>query len=76
MREDGAATCRHFDITVERMERRFDLLADLVRGLDEKFDRRLNDLENRVNGGFDDLRLFTRLTYSDIDRRVRALEVK
>jgi uncharacterized coiled-coil DUF342 family protein len=42
-------TRRHFDVNVERMDHRFDAVAEAFLMLDEKVDRRLTQVEDQVD---------------------------
>jgi len=51
--QSGATeTRRHFDVTAERLEKRFDGLAEMIAAIDEKYDRRIAQLEQRMQEGF------------------------
>ena len=43
---------RHFDVTAERLENKIQLIAETVLELDQKFDRRMDGLEERFDRGF------------------------
>ena len=43
---------RHFDVTAERLENKIQLVAETVSELDQKFDRRIDGLEERFDRGF------------------------
>lgn len=45
---EHAETRRHFDITVERWETRFDLLAESVQMVDQKLDRNVADIREEI----------------------------
>ena len=51
-RIDAVETRRHFDITAERLESKIQLVAETVGLLDEKFERKLGDLDARMERGF------------------------
>ncbi|HKS21708.1 MAG TPA: hypothetical protein VJZ76_02830 [Thermoanaerobaculia bacterium] len=48
MAAEHAETRRHFDITVERWETRFDLLAESVQMVDQKLDRNVADIREEI----------------------------
>jgi len=56
LRQENAAahaeSRRHFEVTAERLEKRFDLLAESVASVDEKLDRTTAGLEERIERGF------------------------
>jgi len=45
-------TRRHFDVAVERIDDRFDRLAETVAQVDEKVERKAADLQERMERGF------------------------
>ena len=45
-------TRRHCDVTAERLERKIQLVVETVALMDQKFDRRIDDLEARMERGF------------------------
>ncbi len=61
---------RHFNVVAEKLEGRIQLLAEGLAGLDEKFDR----LEKRMDEQFEETRAMIRLSYGELDRRLRSLE--
>ena len=48
MAAEHAETRRHFDITVERWETRFDLLAESVQLVDQKLDRNVAEIREEI----------------------------
>src|ERR1043165_4090063 len=48
MAAEHVETRRHFDITVERWETRFDLLAESVQMVDQKLDRNVADIREEI----------------------------
>lgn len=48
----AAETRRHFDVTAERLENKIQLIAETVSELDQKFDRRIDGVEERMDRGF------------------------
>jgi hypothetical protein len=48
MAAEHAETRRHFDITVERWETRFDLLAESVQLVDQKLDRNVVEIREEI----------------------------
>jgi exonuclease VII small subunit len=67
---DADTIKRHFNVVAERLESRIQLLAEGLARLDEKVDQ----FENRVNEQFEETRAMIRLSYSELDRRIRTLE--
>ena len=70
----AAETRRHFDVAVERIEKRFDLLTETVQHLDEKIDRRTVDLEEKIERTAAETQAMIKFSHVELDRRVRALE--
>lgn len=65
---------QYFEITVERLEKRFDMLAESVASVDEKLDRKTEELEERMERGFAETQAMIKFSHAELDRRVRALE--
>lgn len=61
---------RHFNVVAEKLEGRIQLVAEGLAGLDEKVDR----LEKRMDEQFEETRAMIRLSYGELDRRLRSLE--
>lgn len=61
---------RHFNVVAERLESRIQILPEGLARLDEKVDQ----FEGRVNEQFEETRSMIRLSYSELDRRIRTLE--
>ena len=61
---------RHFNVVAERLESRIQLLAEGQ----ASFDRKLEALESRMNEQFEETRAMIRLSYTELDRRLRTLE--
>ena len=68
--EANAETRRHFDVVVEGLEHKIELVAQGVMSLDERFEaaRRENAAEHML------IRTEIRLAFGNLDRRVSALE--
>jgi len=64
----------HFDTVAERIEDKVALLAEGIAHVDQKLDRAAADLRRDMREGFDDTHALIRFTYSELDRRLRALE--
>jgi chromosome segregation ATPase len=71
---DIAEIKRHFGVVAEGLESRIQQLADGLAHLDEKVERRFDALETRMNEQFEETRAMIRLSYAELDRRLRALE--
>jgi len=65
---------RHFDVTIERLDRKFDLLAEAVALVDEKLDRKTSALEIRMEQGFAETQAMIRFSYAELDRRMKITE--
>lgn len=79
---------RHFDATAERLEKRFDLLVEVVQHLDEKvdridrkidrrtdaLDRRIDDLTVEMRTGFRELGARIDVSVAQLTDRISALE--
>ena len=67
---------RHFDVGLERMEKRFDLLSETVAQLDQKLDRTAGDLRSEMQRGFAETQAMIKFSHAELDRRVRTLRVE
>ncbi|HVT44295.1 MAG TPA: hypothetical protein VMT00_07885 [Thermoanaerobaculia bacterium] len=65
---------RHFELTVQRMESRFDALAETVTHLDEKYERRIEELERWMERGFVETQAMIKFSHAELDRRIHAME--
>ncbi len=78
MRQENAVahleTRRHFDVSIQRLEKRFDLLAEALAGVDERLDSKTADLEEGMERGFAETQAMIKFSHAELDRRVRALE--
>ncbi len=71
----NAETIRgQFEATAERMEKRFDTLAEAVGRLDERLTSESNGIKKEVTEGFSETRAMIKFSHSDLDRRLRSLE--
>ncbi len=73
-RTDVADVKRHFGVVAERMESRVQLLAEGLAQLDEKVERRFTALESQIKSESEETRAMIRLSYTELDRRIRTLE--
>ena len=71
---DADTIKRHFNVVAERLESRIQLLAEGLANLDEKVERRFTALEARMTDQFEETRAMIRLSYTELDRRIRTLE--
>lgn len=65
---------RHFDVTNENNDRKFDLLAEGIANLDEKIDRKTSALELRMEQGFAETQAMIKFSHAELDRRIHAAE--
>jgi hypothetical protein len=73
-RSEVADVKRHFNVVAERLEGRIQLIAEGLASLDERVERRFTDLERRMGEQFEETRAMIRLSYTELDRRLRTLE--
>jgi DNA anti-recombination protein RmuC len=43
---------RHFDVTIERMDKKFDLVVEMVMNVDQKLDRESASIRGEMRDGF------------------------
>ena len=67
-------TRRHFDVVAERMEKRIGAVAESLASLDEKIDRKIDELDGRMRRGFEDTQAMIKFSHAELDRRIRTLE--
>jgi hypothetical protein len=65
---------RHFSIVAEGLSSEIRLVADAVAAVDQKLDREIATLRTEMNEQFEETRAMIRLSYSELDRRLRTLE--
>ena len=65
---------RHFGVVAERLEGQIRQVAEGVAGLDERLDRRFSLLDERIDRQFEETRAMIRLSYTELDRRLKILE--
>ena len=76
-RENAAAhdeSRRHFDVVAERLESRFEALAEGVGSMDQKLERRFESLEEKVGGTAADTQAMIKFSHAELDRRLQTLE--
>ena len=65
-------TRRHFDILLETFDSKTELLAEGIRHSDQKLERRTDEFEKQMIDSFAETHALIRMTYRDLDQRVRA----
>jgi chaperonin cofactor prefoldin len=76
-RESTAAhgeTRRHFDVSVERLEKRFDFLAETVQHVSEELQRTRAGLHEKLEQTAAETQTMIKFSHKELDRRVAALE--
>ncbi|MEA2465835.1 MAG: hypothetical protein QOJ98_3582 [Acidobacteriota bacterium] len=71
---NAAETRRHFDVATERIEHRFEALAETVLHVDQKIDRTAEDIRDEMRRGFAETQAMIRFSHVELDQRVRSLE--
>jgi len=84
MEEQFAETRRHFDVAVERLEARFQGMNEAIDEVGERLGRletrvdglaeRLDSVEERIIRESTETRAMIRMSYTELDRRLRSLE--
>ncbi|MGZ5443137.1 MAG: hypothetical protein ACXW5U_14100 [Thermoanaerobaculia bacterium] len=78
MREENATahdeTRRHFDVAVERIETRFDFLAEMVQQVSEELQRTRVSLDGRIDQSAAETQAMIKFSHKELDRRVTSLE--
>jgi hypothetical protein len=74
VRDGFAEMRRHFDVVAEDLRGMIRLLAEGLVAVNERIDRLETRVETRMAEGFAELRDLIRLSYTDLDGRVRVLE--
>ena len=67
-------TRKHFDVVAERLESRFDLLAEGLTRFDEKFLSRFESVESKLEQTAGETQAMIKFSHAELDRRVRSLE--
>jgi prefoldin subunit 5 len=70
----GEETRRHFGVAMDRMEKRFDQLAEAIANVDEELDRHVERLDDKMDRGFADTQAMIKFSHAELDRRVAKLE--
>jgi DNA polymerase II large subunit len=80
MRQENAAmhaeTQRHVDIVVERMEGRFELLAETVQLVNENLQTQIVALDRKIDKTTAETQGLVKFLYDDLNRRVVVIEGK
>jgi hypothetical protein len=78
VRQENAAahaeTRRHFEVSAERLEKRFDTLAESVIAINEKVERRIGAVEAAIERTATDTQAMIKFSHAELDRRMRSLE--
>jgi prefoldin subunit 5 len=78
MREENAAahreTRRHFDVAVERIEARFDFLAETVQHVSEELQRTRASVDGKIEQSAAETQAMIKFSHKELDRRVTSLE--
>lgn len=75
--ESASGTRRHFDVVAEELKHQVHLVGEGVTSNGERTDRivtRLDRLEDGLHREFEEVRSMIRLSYTELDRRLRSLE--
>ena len=56
------------------MENKFQIIAETAAEFDDKFDRKIDDLEERMERGFVETQAMIKFSHAELDRRVRMLD--
>lgn len=73
----GQETRQHFDVVAEGLRKQVQLVAEGVSSNGQRMDRvviRIDGLEQGVHREFEEVRAMIRLSYTELDRRLRSLE--
>lgn len=65
---------RHFDVSVERMEARFVLLAEAIAQVDQKVVRAVDRIDETIERTAAETQAMVKFSHAELDRRVRLLE--
>ena len=68
--QSSMETRQHFDVVAEGLKREVQLVAEGVTNVGHKVDR----VDSEMHREFDDVRAMVRLSYTELDRRLRTLE--
>lgn len=65
---------RHFNVVAEQLGGQIRLVAEGVSGLDARIDREIRALREEMRSEFEETRAMIRLSYAELDQRIRRLE--
>ncbi|HVT05449.1 MAG TPA: hypothetical protein VHL58_18975 [Thermoanaerobaculia bacterium] len=77
IQDSAAETRQHFDVVAEGLLRQVQLVAEGVSSNGERTERlasRLDRFEDGIHHEFEEVRSMIRLSYTELDRRLRSLE--
>ena len=69
-RETAEEIKRHFNVVAEGLRSEVRTVAEGVAGTNDRLDR----LESRMDEGFSEVKAMIRLSFGELDRRIRTLE--
>ncbi|HET7433308.1 MAG TPA: hypothetical protein VFN10_01210 [Thermoanaerobaculia bacterium] len=72
--ETAAELHRHFDVVTESMRHEIRLVAEGVANVEEKLDREVQRLDDKMTQGFAETQAMFKFSHAEIERRVRTLE--
>lgn len=70
----SSETRRHFDISTEGVKHEVRLVAEAVAQFEEKIDREVEVLDEKVGRGFAETQAMIKFSHAELERRVRTLE--
>jgi predicted secreted Zn-dependent protease len=65
---------RHSDVMAESLRSEIRIVAEGITGLDEKFTQEFRNVRQEFREAIGEVKSLLRLSYGDLDRRVRTLE--
>jgi hypothetical protein len=65
---------RHFNVVAEDLRSEIRLVAEAVTAVDQRIDREASALRTEMKEQFEETRAMIRLSYTELDRRLRTLE--
>lgn len=65
---------RHFDVLTEAVRHEVQLVAEGYQALDNKLEREVHRLEDKMGHGFADTQAMIRISHGTLDRRLRKVE--
>jgi len=70
----SAENRRFFEISTEGVKHEVQLVAEAVAQLEEKLDREIERLDEKVERGFANTQAMIKFSHAELERRIRALE--